>query len=131
MLIHTLFGFILYLFCHKHTHVCWRLPVFLCLIRYMQKFGIIYMPSNLVRMTYKGNYTYIAWHTLSFSHNLIFGLFYCRFWPLTTGVDILWIISGSNVFCLLLVRPLSMSSNTFVNGAHMSGVCAFIVVYFE
>ena len=35
------------------------------------------------------------------------------------------------LFCLLLVRPLSMSSNTFVNGARMSGVCAFIVGYFE
>ena len=39
--------------------------------------------------------------------------------------------SGSNVFCLLLVRPLSMSSNAFVNGARLSGVCAFIAGYFE
>ena len=39
--------------------------------------------------------------------------------------------SGSNVFCLLLVRPLSMSSNAFVNGARMSGICAFIAGYFE
>ena len=28
-------------------------------------------------------------------------------------------------------RPLSMSSNVFVNGARMSGVCAFIAGYFE
>ena len=28
-----------------------------------------------------------------------------------------------SVFCLLLVRPLSMSSNTFVYGARTSGVC--------
>ena len=46
-------------------------------------------------------------------------------------VDILWIISGLNVFCLLLVRPLSRSSNAFVNGARMSGGCAFIAGYFE
>ena len=39
--------------------------------------------------------------------------------------------SGSNVFWLLLVRPLSMSSNAFVNGARMNGVCAFIAGYFE
>ena len=30
-----------------------------------------------------------------------------------------------------LVRPLSMNSNAFVNGARMSGVCAFIAGYFE
>ena len=37
------------------------------------------------------------------------------------------------MFCLLLVelRPLSMSSNAFVNGARMSGVCIFIAGYFE
>ena len=39
--------------------------------------------------------------------------------------------SGSNVFCLLLVRPLSMSSNAFVNGARMSGIFAFIAGYVE
>ena len=36
-----------------------------------------------------------------------------------------------NVFCLLLVRPLSASSNAFENGARMSGVCAFIADKFE
>ena len=46
-------------------------------------------------------------------------------------VDILCIISESNVFCLLLVRPLSMSSNAFVNGARMRGVCAFTAGYCE
>ena len=35
------------------------------------------------------------------------------------------------MFCLLLIRPLSMSSNAFVNGARMSGICAFIDGYFE
>ena len=74
---------------------------------------------------------YIAWHTMSFSHTVIFGLFYCRFWPPTTGRWHIINNSGSNVFCLLLVRPLSMSSNAFVNGARMSGVCAFIAGYFE
>ena len=39
--------------------------------------------------------------------------------------------SGSNVFCLLLVRPLSVSSYVFVYGARMSGICAFIAGYFE
>ena len=74
---------------------------------------------------------YIAWHTMSFSHTLIFGLFYCRVWPPTTGRWHIMNNSGSNVFCLLLVRPLYMSSNAFINGARMSGICAFIAGYFE
>ena len=75
---------------------------------------------------------YIVWHTLSFSHNLIFSLFYCRFWSPTTGRWHIMNISigESNVFCLLLERPLSMSCDAFVNRARMRGVCAFMVGYF-
>ena len=111
---------------------CWRLPVFFILSTlYIQKLYSIYMPSNIVRVTYKGNCMYIAWHTMSFSHTVIFSLFYCRFWAPTTGRWHIMNNSGSNVFCLLLVIPLSMSSNAFVNGARMSGICAFIAGYFE
>ena len=73
---------------------------------------------------------YIAWHTMSFSHTVIFGLFYCRFWPPTTGRWHILNNSGSNGVCLL-VMSLSMRSNAFVNGTRMSGICAFIAVYFE
>ena len=66
---------------------------------------------------------------MSFSHNLTFGLFYCRFWPPTTGRS--HIMKNKWLKCVLFVvsralEPLSMSSNAFVNGARMSGVCALI-----
>ena len=130
MLIHTLFGFILSHYINIPMHVD-VYPYFSYLVGYIQKLYSIYMPSNIVRVTYKGNCMYIAWHTMSFSHTLIFGLFYCRVWPPTTGRWHIMNNSDSNVFCLLLVRPLSMSSNAFVNGARMSGICAFIAGYFE
>ena len=64
------------------------------------------------------------------SHNLIFGLFYCRCWPPTTGR---WhVMNNKWLKCVLfVVMPLSMSSNGFMKGARMSGVCAFIAGCFE
>ena len=58
MLIHTLFGFIVSHYIN--IPMCVDVYPILNLIRYMQKFYIIYMPPNLVRVTYKGNYMYIA-----------------------------------------------------------------------
>ena len=127
--VHTLFGFMLSHYINIPMHVD-VYPYFLYLVRYIQKLYAIYMPSNIVRVTKKVT-AYIARHTMSFSHTLIFGLFYCRVWPPTTGRWHTMNNSGSNVFCFLLVRPLSMSSNAFLNRARMNGVCAFIAGYFE
>ena len=132
MLIHTLFGFILSHYIN--IPMCFDVyPYFLYLIRYMQKFYIIYIrPQNLY-----------VWHTKVTTRTCILYdtpchlviILYLVYFTVGFGnppqdVDI-WLISGSSVFCLLLVMPLSMSSNVFVNGARMSGVCAFITGYFE
>ena len=123
-------------------------------------------------------------HLVIIWYIILYGLFYCRFWPPTTGR---WhIMNDKWIKCVfvLLVRPLSWvpgfsvtapwafnwfldgnankvnisivgtngkfflinahgvlrrmgavteipGSNVFVNGARMSGVCAFIAGYFE
>ena len=89
------------------------------------------MPSNIVRVTKKkGNHVYFMTPChLVILWSLVYGT--VGFGHPPQDVDILGIDSGSNVFCLLSVRPLSMSSNAFVNGARMSGICAFIAGYFE
>ena len=117
---------------HKHAHVCWRLPVIVYSIRYMLKLYVIYICPQTLYMWHRKVTTSILHDTpchLVKSSYLVYCTVISGHPP--QDVDILWIISVSNVFCLLLVRPLSMSSNTFVNGARMSGVCAFIVGYFE
>ena len=42
---------------HKHVDVY---PYLLYLVRYIQKLYSIYVPSNIVRVTKKGNYMYIS-----------------------------------------------------------------------
>ena len=104
-MLNTLYPKVLY-----HIYICpqtlymWHNKVTTCILHDI--------PYHLVKISYLVYCTVISGHP-------------------PQDVDILWIISVSNVFCLLLVRPLPMSSNTCVNESRMSGVCAFIVGYFE
>ena len=44
---------------HKHTMHVDVYPYLLYLVRYIQKLYSIYVPSNIVRVTKKGNYMYM------------------------------------------------------------------------
>ena len=96
---------------HKHAHVCWRLPVFVYLIRLCKSFiSYIYALKHCTCDIYKKVTTCILHDTPC--HLVIIS--YLVYFTVVSGhppqdVDIMWIISVSNVFCLLLVRPLSMS----------------------
>ena len=109
--------------------MCWRLPVFVYVIC---KSYISYICPQTLYVRHKKVTTCILHDTPC--HLVI--IWYLVYFNVGSGhppenVEILWIISGWSVCCLLLVRSLSMSSNAFVNGARISDVCAFIAGYFE
>ena len=109
---------------YKHTNVCWCLPgFFLYLMCYMQNILIISTETLCVCEIKKANY--VAFYELNCYLVIMWYLVYFTLGVGHTPQDFNIIIKN-NVFCLLLVRPLSMSSNEFVNGTRMSATVTFV-----